>query len=53
MAEEVTDHTILTNKLLENFKSNLEIDNEKIKKLDFYSNEIFDKVINEYNKFIT
>tara|TARA_A100001011_G_C14253967_1_gene819202 strand:+ start:471 stop:1736 length:1266 start_codon:yes stop_codon:yes gene_type:complete len=53
MAEEVTDHTILTNKLLENFKSNLEIDNEKIKKLDFYSNEIFDKVLNEYNKFIT
>ena len=53
MAEEVTDHKILANKLLENFESNLELDNEKLKKLDFYSRQIFDNVINEYNKLIT
>ena len=52
LSEEIKSPENLANKLIESFKLDLQSDSEKIKKLDIYSNEIFDNVINEYNKFI-
>tara|TARA_Y100000590_G_scaffold228245_1_gene257576 strand:+ start:2017 stop:3282 length:1266 start_codon:yes stop_codon:yes gene_type:complete len=52
LSEEIKNPENLANKLIENFKLDLQSDSEKIKKLNIYSNKIFDNVINEYNKFI-
>jgi len=52
LSEEIKNPENLANKLIENFQIDLKTDNEKIKKLDTFSNKIFDNVINEYNRFI-
>ena len=52
LSEEVRSPEVLADKLIKNFDIDLKTDNEKIKKLDIYSNKIFNDVINEYNTFI-
>ena len=52
LSEEIKNPENLANKLIKNFETDLKTDNEKIKKLNVYSNKIFDNVINEYNTFI-
>ena len=52
LSEEVRSPEVLADKLIKNFEIDLKTDNEKIKKLDIYSNKIFNNVINEYNTFI-
>ena len=52
LSEEIKDSEGLASKLIKNFEIDLKTDNEKIKKLDIYSNKIFNDVINEYNTFI-
>jgi len=52
LSEEIKNPESLANKLIKNFQIDLKTDNEKIKKLDVYSNKIFDNIINEYNAFI-
>ena len=52
ISEEITNADDLANKLEKNFKNNIEINNEKIEKINTFSNEIFKNLINEYNKYI-
>ena len=52
ISEEITNADDLANKLEKNFKKNIEINNEKIEKINTFSNEIFKNLINEYNKYI-
>ena len=47
-----SEKELLANKLEKNFKKNIEINNEKIEKINTFSNEIFKNLINEYNKYI-
>jgi len=52
LSEEITSPKNLADKLVKNFNLDLQSNSEKIKKLDIYSNKIFDNVINEYNEFV-
>ena len=52
ISEEITNADDLANKLEKNFKKNIEINSEKIEKINTFSNEIFKNLINEYNKYI-
>jgi len=52
LSEEVDNHKSLANKLIKNLDEGLQIDSEKINKLNIYSKKIFENVISEYNKFI-
>lgn len=52
ISEEITNEDDLANKLEKNFKKNIEINSEKIEKINTFSNEIFKNLINEYNKYI-
>ena len=52
LSEEIKGPESLANSLVKNFKVDLQSNSEQIKKLDIYSNKIFDNVINEYSKFI-
>ena len=52
ISEEITDADDLANKLEKNFKKNIEINSEKIEKINIFSNEIFNNLIREYNRFI-
>ncbi len=52
LSEEIENHEDLAKKLLQNFDMDSNLNKEKIKKLDTYSNKIFDNLIGEYNKFI-
>ena len=48
----IDNKNILAEKLIKNFNSNLTKDTKKIDKLNNYSNEIFHKVIKEYENII-
>ena len=52
ISEEITNADDLANKLEKNFNKNIEINSEKIEKINAFSNEIFKNLINEYNKYI-
>jgi len=52
LSEEITSPKNLADKLVKNFNLDLQSNSEKLKKLDIYSNKIFDNVINEYNEFV-
>ena len=43
---------VLVEKLTDNFNKNLKKDNDKINKINNFSNEIFQKVILEYNGYL-
>ena len=48
----INNHKNLAEKLINNFDNANNVDSEKSEKLKDYSNEIFEKVINEYERFI-
>ena len=52
ISEKINDHKSLAEKLINNFDNTNYIASEKSEKLKDYSNEIFKKVINEYERFI-
>ena len=52
ISQEITNADDLANKLEKNFKKKIEINNEKIEKINTFSNEIFKNLIKEYNKYI-
>jgi len=52
LSEEIKNPEDLAGKLVKNFSLDVQSDNEKIKKLDIYSNKIFDNLIGEYNRFV-
>ena len=52
ISEKINNHKNLAEKLINNFDNANNVDSEKSEKLKDYSNEIFKKVINEYERFI-
>ena len=52
ISEKINNHKNLAEKLINNFDNANNVDSEKSEKLKDYSNEIFEKVINEYERFI-
>ena len=52
LSEKIISFEDLAEKLINNFNLNIKPNDEKIEKLDFYSKEIFDNVINEYSKLV-
>ena len=52
ISKNIDNKNVLAEKLIKNFNSNLTIDKIKIDKLNNYSNEIFHKVIKEYENII-
>ena len=52
ISKNIDNKNILAEKLIKNFNSNLTKDKKKIDKLNNYSNEIFHKVIKEYENII-
>ena len=52
ISSNIDNKNILAEKLIKNFNSNLTKDKKKIDKLNNYSNEIFHKVIKEYENII-
>ena len=52
ISEKIINADDLANKLDKNFKTKIEIDSEKLEKINIFSNEIFKNLIKEYNKYI-
>ena len=52
ISEKIENIDVLVEKLKNNFSKNLKKDNDKINKINNFSNEIFQKIILEYNGYV-